>query len=60
VEGRTTVITAVRYESKEIRDAVLKSPMDEGMAMGFDRLEKLLAILPAEGRVGASVWQAQG
>jgi uncharacterized protein YndB with AHSA1/START domain len=46
-DGRTTLTTAVRYESKEIRDAVLKSPMDQGMALGFDRLEQVLAALPA-------------
>jgi hypothetical protein len=33
----------VLYESREARDAVLKSPMEEGMAGGYDRLEELLA-----------------
>lgn len=45
VDGRTTLTTAVRYESKEIRDAVLKSPMEQGMALGFDRLEQVLAAM---------------
>jgi len=41
--GRTTVTLTVLYESREARDAVLKSPMAEGMAAGYDRLEGLLA-----------------
>lgn len=41
--GRTTVITTVRYDSREVRDAVLASPMESGVAEGFDRLEELLA-----------------
>lgn len=55
--GVTTLTTAVRYESKEIRDAVLKSPMDQGMALGFDRLERVLATLPVEGGVAAAQGQ---
>jgi hypothetical protein len=35
----------VRYASQEIRDAVLRSPMAEGMASGFDSLEALLTQL---------------
>ena len=41
--GKTTVTLSVLYESREARDAVLKSPMEEGMAAGYDRLEELLA-----------------
>jgi uncharacterized protein YndB with AHSA1/START domain len=41
--GRTTLSTTVRYGSKEIRDAVLRSPMESGVAAGYDRLEELLA-----------------
>ena len=44
-DGRTTVTTHVLYASKEVRDGVLKTPMDEGMAAGFDVLEALLAKL---------------
>jgi hypothetical protein len=32
----------VEYESKDARDGVLKSPMQEGLDAGFDRLERLL------------------
>ena len=41
--GRTTVTTAVLYESRDARDGVLKSPMEEGVAAGYDRLAELLA-----------------
>jgi uncharacterized protein YndB with AHSA1/START domain len=41
--GKTTVTLTVLYESREARDAVLKSPMEEGMAGGYDRLDELLA-----------------
>jgi len=41
--GKTTVTVTVLYESPEARDGVLKSPMAEGMAVGYDRLEELLA-----------------
>ena len=41
--GRTTVTTRVLYESKEARDVVLKSPMEEGVEAGYDRLAEFLA-----------------
>ncbi|MEW5849380.1 MAG: SRPBCC family protein [Myxococcota bacterium] len=43
--GRTTITTTIRYDSQEIRDAVLKSPMEQGMAAAFNTLEELLASL---------------
>jgi uncharacterized protein YndB with AHSA1/START domain len=39
-EGRTTLTQTILYNSRETRDAVLKSPMETGMAASFDRLEK--------------------
>ncbi len=42
-DGRTRLTLTVQYESKEARDEVLKSPMEEGVAAGYDRLERLLA-----------------
>jgi uncharacterized protein YndB with AHSA1/START domain len=45
--GKTTLTLTVRYESREARDAVLKSPMESGVAAGFDKLEELLAATPA-------------
>jgi uncharacterized protein YndB with AHSA1/START domain len=41
--GRTTVTTTVRYESKDARDAVLKTPMATGVAESYDKLAELLA-----------------
>lgn len=45
-DGKTTVTTTMLYESKAARDQVLASPMEEGMAVGYDRLAALLATLP--------------
>jgi uncharacterized protein YndB with AHSA1/START domain len=42
-DGRTTLTLTVRYESREARDAVLKTPMEHGVAVGYDRLAELLA-----------------
>jgi uncharacterized protein YndB with AHSA1/START domain len=47
--GRTTVTQTVLYESREAREVVLKSPMEKGVTAGYDRLEELLASLPAHG-----------
>ena len=40
--GRTTVTQTMRYESREARDAVLKSGMEKGVAASYDRLAELL------------------
>jgi uncharacterized protein YndB with AHSA1/START domain len=40
--GKTTLILTVEYESAEARDAVLKTPMDDGVAAAYDRLAELL------------------
>jgi uncharacterized protein YndB with AHSA1/START domain len=45
--GTTTCTLTVLYASKEARDMALKSGMDEGMAMGYDRLDEVLASLSA-------------
>jgi uncharacterized protein YndB with AHSA1/START domain len=42
-DGKTTLTNTVLYSSREARDAVLKTPMEHGMAMGYDRLAELLA-----------------
>ena len=44
-DGKTTLTMTVLYDSREIRDAVLKTPMERGVAMGYDRLAELLATL---------------
>ena len=43
--GKTMMTQTVRYESREARDAVLRSPMESGLSAGYDRLEQLLATL---------------
>ncbi len=49
--GKTTLTQTILYDSRETRDAVMKSPMEHGMAATFDRLEK---ILPSLGREALS------
>ncbi len=46
-DGKTTLTLTVLYESREARDAVLKTPMEQGVAMGYDRLAELLTTLGA-------------
>jgi uncharacterized protein YndB with AHSA1/START domain len=41
--GRTTTTQTMLYESRETRDAVLKSGMESGVAVSYDRLENMLA-----------------
>jgi uncharacterized protein YndB with AHSA1/START domain len=41
--GQTTLTQTVLYDSLEARDAVLKTPMEQGVAAGYDRLAELLA-----------------
>lgn len=45
--GMTTLTITVLYASKEVRDAVLRSPMEEGVARSFDKLAELLASVSA-------------
>jgi uncharacterized protein YndB with AHSA1/START domain len=40
--GQTTLTITVLYESREIRDGVLKSGMERGVAASYDRLAELL------------------
>jgi uncharacterized protein YndB with AHSA1/START domain len=41
--GKTTLTVTSRFETRETRDAVLKSGMESGVAVSYDRLEQLLA-----------------
>jgi uncharacterized protein YndB with AHSA1/START domain len=52
--GRTTVTLTVRYSSREARDAVLKSPMAQGMELGYARLDELLAAESAPAAKGSA------
>lgn len=40
--GRTTLTQTILYDSRETRDAVLKSPMQYGLTQSYDRLAKVL------------------
>jgi uncharacterized protein YndB with AHSA1/START domain len=46
--GMTTLTQTILYDSRATRDAVLKSPMQTGMAASYDRLEKFLPSLRRE------------
>lgn len=48
-DGKTTLTNTLVYSSRAARDAVLKTPMEHGMALGYDRLAELLASLPGRG-----------
>ena len=41
--GETTLTSRVVYDSREARDTVLRSPMEQGVAAGYDRLDEVLA-----------------
>ena len=47
--GTTTLTYTMRYESRETRDAVLKSGMESGVAVSYDRLDNILASQLARG-----------
>lgn len=48
--GKTTLTMRLLYDSKAVRDAVLKSPMKQGVEAGFNTLDKVLATLAQEGK----------
>lgn len=41
--GKTTLTVTSRFGSRDTRDSVLKSGMESGVAVSYDRLEELLA-----------------
>jgi uncharacterized protein YndB with AHSA1/START domain len=41
--GRTKITQTIRYDSREARDGVLRSPMESGVETSYARLEKMLA-----------------
>ncbi len=47
--GRTTLTQTMRYESREARDAVLKSGMESGVVASYDRLDVVLASAATKG-----------
>jgi uncharacterized protein YndB with AHSA1/START domain len=46
--GRTLMTSTVRFASREVRDAVIESPMERGAGESFDRLAVLLTELEGE------------
>jgi len=40
--GLTTVTQTVRYETREARDGVLKSPMEDGVSASYNKLQEVL------------------
>jgi uncharacterized protein YndB with AHSA1/START domain/DNA-binding transcriptional ArsR family regulator len=40
--GLTTLTQTIRYDSQAARDIVLQTPMEHGVALGYDRLAELL------------------
>ncbi|MFB3818906.1 MAG: SRPBCC family protein [Candidatus Methylomirabilales bacterium] len=42
-DGATTLVTVVRYQSREARDGARKTGMEQGVAASYDRLEASLA-----------------
>jgi uncharacterized protein YndB with AHSA1/START domain len=41
--GKTTLSVTSRFDTRETRDGVLKSGMEKGVTVSYDRLEQLLA-----------------
>lgn len=41
--GRTILTQTLRYESNAARELVIKSPMEGGVAISYERLEQMLA-----------------
>lgn len=41
-DGKTTLTSTILYESREIRDAVLKSGMERGVTASYENLDRLL------------------
>jgi uncharacterized protein YndB with AHSA1/START domain len=48
--GRTILTQTLRYESNAAREMVIKSPMESGVAISYDRLEQMLAAQNAAGQ----------
>jgi uncharacterized protein YndB with AHSA1/START domain len=46
--GKTTMTITCRYDSREIRDGVLKSGMEGGVSTSYDRLAEMLPTFAAE------------
>jgi len=49
-DGKTTITNTIQYSSREVRATALRTPMEQGMALGYDQLDEVLAAVSAEGR----------
>jgi len=49
VGDQTRLTLTITYQSREVRDAVLKTPMEAGVELGYDRLADILAASIAKG-----------
>jgi uncharacterized protein YndB with AHSA1/START domain len=47
-DGKTTLTQTLLYESRQAREVVLKSPMEDGLGMSYDRLAEVLGLLARE------------
>ncbi|GGS95479.1 ATPase [Planobispora rosea] len=50
-DGRTEMTTTVRYPSREIRDGVLRTPMERGAGEAYDRLAEMLDEMTLKGEL---------
>jgi len=55
LHGKTTLTTTLLYDSREDRDAALKSGMERGVAASYDRLDEVLASRVAQAKSQGSV-----
>lgn len=54
-QGEQTRMTlTITYDSKEARDAVLATPMADGMSVGYDKLEAELIVMMETGELRSS------
>ena len=51
--GKTLLTQTMLYDSREARDAVMKSPMEHGVSASYNELGQVLALLVAEGSSNA-------
>ena len=45
--GKSVLTQTIRYETREARDGVLRSPMESGVAISYNHLEQLLTSMAA-------------
>jgi len=48
-DGTMLLTNTVQYSSREARDGVMKTPMEQGMAAGYNNLDQLLGEMGISG-----------